>query len=49
LGIGPGIKMRFGCSDHKWMMWGLKRFELVHFRPLPEGVKNTFDWIAFVE
>ncbi len=27
---------------------GVKRFELVHVRPLPEVVENAFDRIAFV-
>jgi len=30
-----GIKMCFGQSDHIWTTrFGLKHFELVHFRPL---------------
>jgi len=33
-------KMCFGQSDHIWTTrFGLKRFELVHFRPLAEVVQ----------
>lgn len=44
--------MRFGSRviDAKYRSkQGLKRFELVHFPSLPEGVENSFARIAFVE
>jgi len=46
-----GIKMCFGQSDHIWTTrFGLKHFELVHFRPLAYDTFWSFfaTWQAMV-